>query len=504
MKPAPPVTKAFTADHPIVSLASAEAQYLPRHHGRSFADEQAELLSLPNDDPRLVDYVTAVRRRWLTALVVMLVVVGVAAPYATAASSEHQATALIRLGAPTEASAALGAVPWLDPLDPTEEVSILTGAAVEQSVRERLGSLPDVTAGRLGDAGVLSVTVTAEEAKVAAEAANTYALTYIEERNATRRMRLETIHSALETVVAAIDRPASAGAEGVVDPETVAELRLAADLLDAAATSGQLADIEVAARQLQQAAAAGTTGDALAAVRRAQISELADMAAVGLEAIEAFGPELLDRASSEASSTEAGIDRILLAAAVAGLLLGLLAAVVRDAMDPRVRDHGDVDVGAGTAVIDLRDEALDGMGRLRNVVLLAFPDGGTVQVLPVSTADAAAVAPALRASLEGAGVTAEVREAKSPAPELTPAAAASPRGEAELRQGATGTFWLLPCAPLDSDPDGLLVAAAVDATILVVAPGRDRRDTVRLSAREVASARGETVLGVVLTDVQPD
>lgn len=497
MKPAPPVTRAFTADHPIVSLPSAQAQYLPCRRGRSFADEQAELLSFPNDDPRLIDYVTAVRRRWATALVVMLLVIAVAAAYSAVRPVGDEATALIGLGAGEDS-----AVPWLDPLDPAEEVGILTGAAVEESVHERLGRVPEVTAQQLGDAALISVTVGDGDAEMAAAAANAYASAYIEERNAMRRERLETIHASLEATVAAIDRRTTEGEGDAVDPETVAALRLAADLLGTAATSGQLAEIEIAAAQLQEAARAGATGDALAAVRRTQIEQLADMASVGMEAIEAFGPQLLDPAVSDGSSS-AGVVRALVAAAVAGLLLGVVAAVVRDATDPKVRDAGDVEVGEDTPVVDLREAPSDGMGRLRSIVLLAFPDGGAVQLLAASTADASVVASALAASLEHAGLTVEVRET-TPAQERATSGTATPRRfETELRNGASPeTFLLVPCAPLGADPDGYLVAAAVDATLLVVAADRDRREAVRHATQEVRFARGKPVLGIVLTDSQ--
>jgi hypothetical protein len=448
-------------------------------------------MPLPNDDPHVSDYVRVVRLRWrLVALVAAAVVVGATA-FSLWRPAAAEATAIIELrvgeGAP--------------PPDPQLERAVLKSGTVEEEVIDRLGYLPRAEASVLG-ATVLSMSVVDRNADRAAVAANTYADVYIEQRNALDLKRLLAGQASLEERLE--DLTAGRTASGPrVDPATLRELRLAADLLSDAATSGRLAAVEAAAAQLRDAAGAGT-GEALALVRRARLEQLLDELAVAVDTAANTGPQLAAAADADRVRAPAGLSRVIPVSLVIGLLLGAATALARELTDRRVRDGRDLaGGGAGEAPVIPVGVAHAGMEALRAALVLGMPQGGVVQVAGVTAGAEQVVAAALATSLSAGGREVQVLDARggeaADGARLVEVPVTSPAFADLLQQAqASGRYVLVLSPPLATPGDGTVLARAVQGTLLVVSAGVDERGDVQAARQGVVTAHGQLVATAVV------
>jgi succinoglycan biosynthesis transport protein ExoP len=453
-------------------------------------------MPLPTDNPRLSDYVAVGRRRWRAIAVVVALVLLAAVTYAVARPAPQEATALISLTVPEGSP----------PVDPQLELAVLESPQVEAAVEERLGFLPDAQAARVGDSPVLSVTVAAASAEKAAESANAFADAYIEQRNARELARLlagqESLTERLDEVRAAATT--TGGPE--VDPEALRELRLAADLLADAATSGRLAAVEAAAAELREAAggAVGTEA-ALALVRRARLQQLLDDVAVAVDTVTTSGPQLVVQADSSATETAGGLARVIPVALVIGLLVGAFVALARELSDRRVRETRDLRREDDLPVLTVTPSGA-GLDALRGSLVLGLPEGGLVQIAQVAGEDASGpVAELLQGSLERGDRRVRVVDVSSPeAAHAHGLAAVTGPGVADaLRDGRVpGDFVLVTSGPVGEHGDGLVLAGAVDGLVLVVQVGLDARDDVHRAERLLRSC-GARLLATVLLERQP-
>lgn len=449
-------------------------------------------MPLPHDDPRLSDYLDLSRRRWRTvALVTALVVLGAVA-YGLARPSPETAVAYVSLPAGDQSA----------PTDPQLELLVLQSTEVAEVAEQELGGPHQIAAARAGDAPVLSVTAQATDREMAARVANAYADAYIAQRNKRELARLlagqESLEARLTELTAA---PATSG--GVVDPQTLRELRLAADLLADAATSGRLAAVEAAAQQLRGAAATGTSMDALTLVREARLRQLLDEVAVAVDTTAAGGPQLAVRADAERALRPGGLRSILPVAAVVGLLLGLGVALLRELSDRKVRRGRDVASAAGGPPVIGLPAGEEGLAALRAALVLKMPEGGVVQVAAVGAGAEQRLVAALAASLSSGGREVQVLDAREgevasgarriDVPVTSPALAG-------VLQGACGTngYVLVLSPPLAQHGDGTVLARAAQGTVLVVSAGVDERADVRAAQARIAAAGGQVVATAVV------
>jgi hypothetical protein len=453
-------------------------------------------MPLPTDNPRLSDYVAVGRRRWRAIAVVVALVLVAAVTYAVVRPAAQGATALISL------TVAEGS----PPVDPQVELAVLQSPQVEAAVEERLGFLPDAQAARVGDSSVLSVTVAAANAEEAAESANAFADAYIEQSNARELARLLAGQESLIDRLDEIRAAATTTGGPEVDPEALRELRLAADLLADAATSGRLAAVEAAAAELR-AAAGGAVGTeaALALVRRARLLQLLDDVALAADTVTASGPQLVVQADSSGAVTPGGLVRIIPVALVIGLLVGAFVALARELSDRRVRETRDLRREDDLPVLTMTP-SVAGYDALRGALVLGLPEGGLVQIAQVVGEDAAGpVAELLQGSLERGDRRVRVIDVSTAeAAHAQGLAAVTGPGVVEaLRDGRRpGDFVLMVSGPVSEHGDGLVLAGAVDGLVLVVQAGLDARDDVHRAQRLVRGC-GARLLATVLLERQP-
>ena len=130
--------------------------------------------------------------------------------------------------------------------DVLTELQLVTSSPVEAAVRRRLGSVPSVTAGEVGQTNVISVTATAASPARAALIANTYATAFITYQRSVTINNLTAAETQLRRQITSI-----AAQVKLVPPSSVAQVN--ALLNEEASLKDQLA-------QLQLSGTAATTG----------------------------------------------------------------------------------------------------------------------------------------------------------------------------------------------------------------------------------------------------
>jgi hypothetical protein len=455
-------------------------------------------MPLPHDDPRLSDYLALCRRRWRTVALTTLLVVLTAVAYGLLRPLPQESVAYISLPAGEQSS----------PTDPQLELLVLQSPEVAEAAEQALGRRYEIEAARAGDAPVLSVTAAAGDGDTAARIANAYAEAYIAARNKRELARLlagqESLEARLDEITAA---PAGAGA--TVDPQALRELRLAADLLADAATSGRLAAVEVAAQQLREAASTGGTEDALALVREARIRQLLDEVAVAVDTAVAGGPQLAVPADPDRARRPGGLRSVLPVALVVGVLIGAAVALLRELNDRKIRSGADLRPAADGPPVIMMSEAGAGVDALRATMILGMPQGGVVQVAAVTAGAEQPVVSALASSLTAGGREVRVLDARDAQPaegaEQVEVPVTSLAFEDLLQQArGAGRYVLVLSPPLASPGNGIVLARAVDGTLLVVSGGVDERADVQAAERWLAGALGQLVATVLVSRAVAD
>lgn len=456
-------------------------------------------MALPHDDPRLSDYVAMARRQWRVVLAVALLVTVLAGLASVLREPPATARALVTLQSET---APLGTASGTPP-DTSLELAVAQSLAVEELVAEQVGGAPSVEVAQVADRPLLTFTASASEADEAVRVADAYAAAFIELRNeqvaTVLQAGLEAVQDRLSSLIP------STGPTTSVDPADLAELRLAAELLGEAATSGDLASVEAAAQQVQRAAAEPlVTDEALLLVRETRLEQLADQLVVTMSALQAAGPRVVVEAEPE--DRVGGLGTALPLGLVAGVLLGLAVGLARELRDPTVHLASELPGRtAGAPVLAELDDRGDGVDRLRAAVLLALPQGGVLQVAAVSSSAGDALAGALAGALRQAGRDVAVVDATRTRDEAAPTddrvtitvPVGHPRYAALLaEQGSGGRLALVLSSARHQPGDAALVADAADRSLLVVVPGVDNRLDVARAADAVRGGQGG-LLGTV-------
>ncbi len=474
-------------------------------------------------------YVRAIRRHWILALLVAVVVPVAALGWTKARSHGYQFTARILVTPIPGGDPTLAGLPVLhDSADPA--TTIQTAAALvdsETAARLAAGRLgPSWSATRVhsavtvapeGGSNLIDVTATATDAATAERVANTFAQASLDARNATLQQQIASALSVLHAQQAALGRGGRSGAGSV---------------------SERISSLE-AERGVPDPTLSLTQPAAAAAVAGASAKKLAALALL------------------------------------AGLLLGCGAAVVLDALDGTVRDEDDVTAAYPLPVlarVPARRRRLTrsratragaplspAVGNALSDLLLQLEhpgaDARTVMVTSASTGEgktSVATGLALMAAAGGAEVAlieCDLRHAsvasrlrlsdcpgvegilqpdvdarnlmrRVPAlPSLSVLAIADPiAGPSSLKQigvseraarrlpelireaGTTSDLVILDSSPLTEVSDGLRILPAADCVLLVARLRQTKRSALKRCG-DLLSRAGRTPLGIVLTDV---
>lgn len=286
----------------------------------------------PVDGLTLGDYLTVLRRRSLTVLVVALLVTAAALGYTRGLPVTYEATARLLVRPLTsDPLAALGPASRL--VDIHTERQLVMSAPIAASVAETVDApsgaalLEDLTVTASEESQTLAITYAAPSAREAARVANGFARAYLQERETDALEAVSTSRSGLEERLVGLNEELAA-----VNAEVAAAVA-ALDEDDDPAASPELAS----ARSRQ-------------AVLESQVALVANELATATTTSIRAG-EIIGLAVPPNRPAGVGAARTLALAAAAGLLLGAVAAFARDRLDDRVRDRREVESLAGSPIV---------------------------------------------------------------------------------------------------------------------------------------------------------
>jgi receptor protein-tyrosine kinase len=261
-------------------------------------------------DPTLRSYAQLVRRRkwWVIALAMLGLAVSLAISFTEAKQYAASAQVLVQ---PSSQSSALGSA--LQPVTPTDVQTMLqlvTSAPVTSAVQKKLGHAPSVTAAEVAQTNVISITGVARTPAQAAVVANTYAQAFVSYQQAVAISNL-----------------------------TQAEAQL----------RGQIRSINKQLKQLR--ATSGTAQEQTALVnQQAVLSEQLTQMQVNSSG-ETGGLTLVTPAQPPAAPSSPKPTEDGLLGLVAGLILGLAAAFLRESLDDAVATKETAEEFGGSTVL---------------------------------------------------------------------------------------------------------------------------------------------------------
>ncbi len=262
-------------------------------------------------EPSFRAYLQILRRRkwWVGSLAVLGLVVSLA--LSLTAGKQYSATAQLLVQPSATASAVTGQAE--EPVTQTDvetELQLVTSAAVQQAVRQQLGSTPGVSASEVGQTNVMAITAISPVASQAARIANLYATSFVQYQQAVASHSLASAEAQLRSQISSVGQQLSS---------------LHGNATTSAEESALLNQQAVLKEQLAQM----------------QVSGASDIGNVVL-----VTPA---QAPVSPSSPKPASDALL--GLIAGLILGLAAAFLRDSLDDKLTSKEAAEQAAGVPVL---------------------------------------------------------------------------------------------------------------------------------------------------------
>ena len=285
----------------------------------------------------LRDYLAVVRRRKVLIAVVTLLTVAAAVAYSLLQTPIYQSTTEVliqRSASENVLSDAQQQNPQLVQQQIQTEIQIIQSRSIEDAVRAKLGSLPDISVSSRGDTQVVAISVDDTDARRAATDANGYAETYVAER---RRSTGDDLLGAAGDLQAELDR---------IDAEVADADQKVTDLTArlSVAPIDQVAPLTAERDRAQEAAdSARQSSEA----RRLTIQDQIDRLQLEATLNQTRGPEIVSAAEESSSPISPNPVRNALVAVFLGLLLGVGAAFLREYLDDSVRTKEDLEAVSG-------------------------------------------------------------------------------------------------------------------------------------------------------------
>jgi len=259
-------------------------------------------------EPTLRGYLRVMRRgRWWVAAFLLLGP-GVSLALSLTATKQYTATAQLLVQSAGNLSLGSGSGEAPTSTDVQTELQLVTGAQVQSQVRAKLGSAPGVLASEVGQTNVIAVTAVSPEPARAAQVANAYAQAFVSWTTATATNTLATAEDQLSKQISAMDKE--------MDKLPV----------------GSAAQINALSNQQ--------------AVLKGQLSQLE---VTGVTA--STGLELVTPATAPTSPSSPKPVQNALLGLVAGLILGIGAAFLRDNLDDTLTSGEAVERVGGATVL---------------------------------------------------------------------------------------------------------------------------------------------------------
>lgn len=153
------------------------------------------------EPPALQSYVTLLRRRLGTIVLVTIVVTVTAVAISLTRTATYEATAQVLLQRHLS-ELVLGQGQAIDALgDVQTELEVMGSRSIEDAVTAELGHRPDVRLARVGETSVVNVTASSDTRDGAATDADTYAAVYVDAR---RQQALDDLSTAIEELQARV------------------------------------------------------------------------------------------------------------------------------------------------------------------------------------------------------------------------------------------------------------------------------------------------------------
>ena len=266
-------------------------------------------------EANLRTYLRILRRRFLWIVVVVVVSLAIAAGFIGLKKKQYSATAQLLVQPASALVPSGGAQQTVSPTDVLTEVQLVTSAPVDEQAAKELGYRPNVSASESGQTNVINVTAVGATAAAAATAANTYARVFVANQRASAISALTAAEEQYQSQISAIDVQIQAleGSTSSAGAATVSALTSQVAIL-----KGNLAQLQVAGAE--------TPG----------------------------GVEVASLASPPSSPSSPRPKQDLAIAIVAGLLLGVAAALAVEYFDDKIytRDQAE-ELSGGVPVLAL-------------------------------------------------------------------------------------------------------------------------------------------------------
>ena len=134
----------------------------------------------------------------------MVLSVAAAVTFSSAQKKQYAATAELLVQPPSGSVPIAGTQPTVSPTSVLTELQLVTSAPVKERVTKRLGFTPSISAKEVGQTNVISLTATAPISDKAAQAANTYAQTFVAYERSTAIDALAAAEQQLEGQITAL------------------------------------------------------------------------------------------------------------------------------------------------------------------------------------------------------------------------------------------------------------------------------------------------------------
>jgi len=263
--------------------------------------------------PTLRSYIVLVRRRKWWIVVAAILGLGASLGLSLTQAKQYSATAQI-LVQPSGASTALGGgQAAVTPTDVQTDLQLVTSAPVQDAVASKLGSKPSISATEVAQTNVIAVTAISASPAQAALIANTYARSFVSSQQSAAVAELTAAEAQVHAQINSLGRQ-----------------------ITALKASGGNSATQVSALVNQQA------------VLRQQLAQMEVSGAVGTSGLELVTPAV---APASPSSPKPREDAAL--GLVAGLILGLGAAFLRDSLDDTLSSKDAAEQLSGAPVLTM-------------------------------------------------------------------------------------------------------------------------------------------------------
>jgi capsular exopolysaccharide synthesis family protein len=270
------------------------------------------------------------RKWWVAAITVLGVATSLA--FSLTAHKQYSATAQLLVQSPFDATGLSGAQQPVTQTDVQTELQLVTSASVQQAVRNRLKSTPAVSVAEVGQTNVMAITAVSRTPSRASQIANVYATAFVQYQQAAASHSLMTAEAQLGSEISSIEQQVKSSGSNTTSVAATALLNQEAVLKE------QLAQMQVSGSV--------DTGDVMLVT-----------------------PALTPASPSSPKPVE---DALL--GLVAGLVLGLGTAFLRDSLDDTLSSKEATERAGGAPVLAMTPLVSSWRRQNPLVVTVAEPD----------------------------------------------------------------------------------------------------------------------------------